>query len=32
MALEQIAGKTANEIDERFGSANFVNFTHGVKK
>jgi ubiquinol-cytochrome c reductase cytochrome b subunit len=24
MALEQIAGKTANEIDERFGSANFV--------
>ena len=24
MALEQIAGKAANEIDERFGSANFV--------
>src|SRR6476469_1957959 len=24
MALEQIAGKTANELDERFGSANFV--------
>jgi ubiquinol-cytochrome c reductase cytochrome b subunit len=24
MALEQMAGKTANEIDERFGSANFV--------
>ena len=24
MALEQMAGKAANEIDERFGSANFV--------
>ena len=24
MALERIAGKTANEIDERYGSANFV--------
>jgi ubiquinol-cytochrome c reductase cytochrome b subunit len=24
MALEQVAAKTANEIDERFGSANFV--------
>ena len=24
MALERIAGKTANELDERYGSANFV--------
>jgi ubiquinol-cytochrome c reductase cytochrome b subunit len=24
MALEQAAGKVANELDERFGSANFV--------
>jgi hypothetical protein len=24
MALEEAAGKVANELDERFGSANFV--------